>query len=399
MPMRQLARILRYGLAGLVVLALVAVLLWPQARPVDTAVVVRGRVQDTLEAEGRTRVRDRYVITAPIAATALRPRLQPGDRVRAGQPLVVLAPARAPVLDARARAEARARVEAARDRLSALREQAFAAEAAARLAENEAARLRPLAARQLVAKDAAERADNARLARAREAASARFAERTAAHDLEAAQAALAFGTGETRPSETLSLDSPVDGVVLRRHYDSTVPVQAGTPLLEVGDPSRLEVEVDVLSADAVRLHPGMPVALLHSGGETPLAGAVRTIEPGAFTKVSALGVEEQRTWVIVGLTSPRGSWARLGDGYRVTARMVLRTADKVLVAPSSAVFRHDGRDFAFIVRGRRAALVPVQTGLRGEGLVEIRDGLAAGQRVIVHPDRELGAGDRVRPRD
>ena len=391
------ARILRYLVASAVVLALVAVALWPSAQLVDSAVAARGNVRETIEAEGRTRLHDRYVITAPIAATAQRLALHPGDTVRAGQPLVTLTAASAPALDARARAEAVARVAAARSRVAAVREQARAADTAAALAAAEAARLRPLRARQLVAADAAERAESLRLRSAREAASARFAQATAAHELEAAQAVLAHAAGSTAQT-VLTLDAPVDGVVLRRHYESAQPVQVGTPLLEIGDPATLEVEVDVLSADAVRLRPGMRVELLRSGSDAPLQGSVRTIEPGGFTKVSALGVEEQRVWVIIGLTSPPADWARLGDAYRVNARFVLRAADNVLVLPASAVFRHDQVDAVFRVEGRRVQRVPVQVGLRGSGLVEIRGGLAAGDRVVVHPDRSLEHGGRVRLR-
>jgi HlyD family secretion protein len=142
----------------------------------------------------------------------------------------------------------------------------------------------------------------------------------------------------------------------------------------------------------------MRVELLRSGSDAPLHGLVRTIEPGGFTKVSALGVEEQRVWVIIGLSSPHADWARLGDAYRVNARFVLRAADGVLVLPASALFRHDQVDAVFRVDGRRVARVPVQVGLRGGGLVEIRGGLAAGERVVVHPDRSLQDGARVRLR-
>ena len=160
----------------------------------------------------------------------------------------------------------------------------------------------------------------------------------------------------------------------------------------------MEVAVDVLSTDAERLRPGIPVVLGHAAGAAPLAGVVRVVEPGGFTKVSALGVEEQRTWVVVDFSSPREQWTRLGDAYRINARFVLRAVDDVLRVPASAVFRHDGKAAVFRLEGGRARRTPVQTGLLGDGLVEIQGGLRAGERVIVHPDRALSDGDRVQPR-
>jgi HlyD family secretion protein len=391
-------RVLRYLLVAAVVAALAALVLWPKSQLVDAARVDRGRVAETVDAEGRTRVRDRYVITAPIAATARRLALQPGDRVRAGQVLVVLEPVATPALDARSRAEARSRVDAAEDRLAAVREDARAADVAARQAAAEAARMRTLAADRLVATETAERAATANQRARREAAGARALVATAEHDLQAAQAVLRVGSRNGGRDAFLELTAPADGVVLRRNYESAKPVQPGEALLELGDPQGLEVEVDVLSTDAVRLRPGMPVALLRWGEARPLAGRVQRIEPGGFTKVSALGVEEQRVWVIVALTSPRAQWAHLGEAYRVNARFVLRAVDGALRVPLSAVFRHAGGDAVFRLSERRAVLTPVRIGVQGGGFAQVLDGLSAGDTVIVHPDRALDDGDRVRLR-
>jgi len=187
-------------------------------------------------------------------------------------------------------------------------------------------------------------------------------------------------------------------VVLRTHFESARPVQAGEALLEIGNPEGMEVEVDVLSADAVRLRPGMAVDLLRWGETKPLTGKVSRIEPGGFTKVSALGVEEQRVWVIVELTSPRAEWERLGEAYRVNARFVLRTVDGVLRVPSSAVFRHGTGNAAFLMNDGRARLTPIQIGVEGGGFSEVRGGLSQHDVVIIHPDRALEDGDRVRTR-
>ena len=387
----------RYLAAGLVVVALLAVALWPGARLVDAGSVERGAVRETVDAEGRTRVRDRYVIAAPAAAMARRLSLQPGDRVEAGQTLVVLDASPASPLDPRTRASLDAWVAGSRASLASAREDTRAAEIAARQARAEAGRLRVLAADRLVAAETAERADTERQRAEREAAGARFREATAAHQLQAAEAMLVRGSRGDGEFE-MELAAPVAGVVLRRHFESARPVQAGEPLVEIGDPAAMEVEVDVLSADAVRLREGMRVELLRWGEEQPLPGRVRRVEPGGFTKVSALGVEEQRVWTIVELTGGHEAREWLGEAYRVNARFVLREREDTLRAPASAVFRHGDGQAVFRIDGRRARLVPVEAGLQGGGWVEILDGLAEGARVVVHPDRELDDGNRVRAR-
>jgi HlyD family secretion protein len=392
------ARRLRYVAAAVVVLALLAMAVWPSAVLVDSAVVERGTVRETLEAEGRTRLRDRYVITAPVAAVVRRLALQPGDTVAAGDVLVVLDPVTAPTLDTRARAEAEAQLAAARARHAAAGEDLAAAEAAADQARAEAGRLKILAAKGMAAVEGAERAATLRQRAEREAGGARFRVATAAHEVDAARAVLARGSRDAAPDAALELTAPVDGVVLRRHFESARPVQAGDPLLEVGDPAAMEVEVDVLSADAVRLREAMRVELVRWGEDRPLLGQVRRIEPGGFTKVSALGVEEQRVWVILELDSPRAEWARLGEAYRVNARFLLREAGDVLRAPASAVFRHEDGEAVFRIDGGRARLTPVRIGISGSGWVEIREGASAGERLVVHPDRELADGARVAAR-
>jgi HlyD family secretion protein len=379
-PQAARARWFRYGLLALVVLTLAALALWPSTVRVDSAMVERGTVRDTFEAEGRTRVRDRYLITAPMTATARRLGLEPGDAVEAGQVLVTLDAATPPALAQAARAEA------------------DSAERAAALARSELDRLRPLAAQGMVPQDVLQRAETDAQRSALALQGARFRQATAAHQQEAARALLQpIGSGGTGPA-VLQLRAPASGVVLRRHFQSARTVQPGEPLLEIGDPSALEVEVDVLSSDAVRLRVGQPVELLRWGGAPPLIGEVRRIEPVAFTKVSALGVEEQRVWVIVDILSPREQWAPLGEAYRVHARFVLQTATDTLHVPSGALHRSgpSGTGWAvFRIEGGKARLQAVETGLQGEGRTEIRQGLAAGDRVVLHPPRELADGARV----
>lgn len=389
-------RRLRHAAIAAVVLLLLAVALWPSSAPVDAAAAERGAVQEAVEAEGRTRVRERYVIAAPAAAAARRIALEPGDRVEAGQTVVVLDAGSAAPLDGRTRSALEAWVGGARASLAAAREDAASAAAAAEQAEAEARRLRALARDSLVAEQAAERAETERERAAREAASVRHRQTTAEQQMRAAEAMLVRG-GRNGAIE-FELTAPVDGVLLRRHFESARPVQAGEPLVEIGDPAQLEVEVDVLSADAVRLREGMRVELLRWGGGPALPGRVRRIEPGGFTKVSALGVEEQRVWTIVELAGDPDAWQRLGEGYRVNARFVLDEREDALRVPASAVFRHGEGHAAFRIDGRRARLAPVQAGLQGGGWVEVLDGLGEGDRVVVHPDRALEDGARVRER-
>lgn len=393
------ARTLRYSLFALAVAALAWLALRPAPVPVDTVEVARGDVTDSVEAEGRTRLVDRYLITAPIAAQARRQQLEVGDAVAVDQVLVVLDPLPAPALDPRARAEAVARAEAAQSRQRGAEQDLASAAASAEQAELDLGRAESLAARELVARDAVDRARTQRERASREAASARFRLATAAHELEAARAALALGSRARSNEPALELTAPVAGVVLRRHFESSRPVQAGEPLIEIGDPAAMEVEVDVLSADAVRLRDGMPVQLQRWGEAGALQGRVRRVEPAGFTKVSALGVEEQRVWVIVEITSERERWLRLGDAYRVNARFELDRRDAVLRVPGSALFRaEDGGWAVFRIERGRVVQVPVVPGLQGDGQAEITEGLAEGDLVVVHPDRALADGRRVRLR-
>ena len=393
------ARLLRYGLTTLVIATLAWLALRPVPVPVDSVAAGRGEVVDSIEAEGRTRLVDRYLITAPIAAQARRQQLEVGDPVAVEQVLVVLDPLPAPALDPRARAEAQARAEAAGSRLRGASEDLESALAAAEQAALDLARADSLAQQALVAREAVDRARTQHERAVREAASARFRRATAAHELEAARAALAMGSRARSDEPAMELTAPVAGVVLRRHFESSRPVAAGEPLLEIGDPAAMEVEVDVLSADAVRLRDGMPVRLQRWGDAEPLQGRVRRVEPAGFTKVSALGVEEQRVWVIVEITSERERWLRLGDAYRVNARFELERRDAVLRVPGSALFRADDGNWAvFRVEGSRVAQVPVTPGLQGGGYAEITAGLAEGDRIVVHPDRALEDGSRVRLR-
>lgn len=396
---RTLRRLAPY-LAAAVVIVLLAFGFRPVAVLVDVEPITRGYLAVTVEDEGRTRVVDRYVVSAPLLAQARRITLEVGDPVKAGQVLVTLDALAAPIPDVRTLAEARARVDAARATLSTAEQEAQAQETSARLAQDQYQRAKQLRADNFVSQAQLDQAQAEAQRAAALARSAEFRVRTARSELEVAEAALAYaGRQDPKATGVIRLRAPVAGRVLVRHFESSRVVQPGQPILEIGNPDRLEVEVDVLSADAVRIAPGMRVLFERWGNPEPLEGRVKRIEPRAFTDISALGVEEQRVWVIAEITSPREQWARLGDGYRVNARFILWEAENVLRVPTAALFR-DGDGWAvFVVEQNRARLRPVKVGRRGALLAELQQGAAEGERVIVHPDREIEDGTRVRLRD
>jgi HlyD family secretion protein len=384
-------------MAGLALVAfLLAVALWPEATAVDVAAVEHGPLQVTVEDEGETRVRERFVISAPVAGRLRRVELEPADPVRRGQVVAVLQPAPPALLDARTRAEAAAAVEAARAALGRTQAERARAQAAAAQAASELKRQSQLAKSGIVSAEALERVRTEAEAAGQALRAAQFAVTSAEHELERAQAALrqASGQGGGRDVE---LRSPVGGTVLRRLRESEAVVPAGEPLLEVGDPREIEIVTDLLSADAVKVRPGQPVRIEQWGGDVPLRGRVRYVEPSGFMKVSALGVEEQRVNVIVDFDDPKPAQA-LGDGYRVEVHIVVWEAAEVVKAPTSSLFRRGDEWAVFVEEGGRARLRSVRIGRRNGLEAEVLAGLQPGEKVVVHPADTLEDGQRVEPR-
>lgn len=366
----------------------------PQPIEVDIGAASRGPLRVSVEQEGRTRVVDRYVVAAPVDGYARRIRLDVGDSVERGATLIELEPLRAEVLDVRRRAEAMARIAAAESSVSAAEQRVTAAASSASLAQKELERTRALRRAGHVSAAVEDRAAGDAERSAAELRSAQFAVATARHELEAARTALKYAA-HGGSAEPVSVRAPVAGRVLKIPRKSEGTVAAGQPLIEIGDPRALEVEVDVLSADAVRIHPGTRVVFERWGGEGALEGAVRVIEPAGFTKVSALGVEEQRVWVIVAFTSPATQWQRLGDGYRVEASFIVWEANDVLQIPASALFRDGNGWAAFAVEQDKAVKRRVEVGQRNGLSAQVISGINAGERVIVHPDDRVREGVRV----
>jgi HlyD family secretion protein len=371
------------GLATLIVLAL-----RPTPEPVDIAIAGRGRLRVTVDEEGRTRVRDRYVVVAPASGRVERITLEEGVKVRRGETLVRLFAA---PLDPRARQEAAARLRAVEDAQRAARAAVEQARASRGQAARQSARAESLFARNLISAEQREQAALSDTTAARQLEAVEFQAQAAAHDVELARAALSGGGLQAM----LSLTSPVAGVVLRIPERSERVVAPGEPLLEIGDPSRLEVVSDLLSEDAVKVRTGDRVIVDAWGGAHPLEGHVRRIEPSGFTKVSALGVEEQRVNVIADLDEAP---PQLGDAYRVETSIVLWEGADVLKIPASALFPDGERWAAFRLRSGRAERVTLQVGHRNPYEAEITAGLSAGDTVISHPTDKLADGTRAAPR-
>ncbi len=337
------------------------------------------------------------MISAPVAGYLQRITLEVGDAVQQGQTLALMEPLRPDVLDVRSRALAEAKVSAAQAAVNSAEQKTGAARAEAEYARNDHARKKQLQAKALVSREELEQAATRSRQAAAELRSAEFAVEVARFELEAAQTALRYsisGNGDNA-AETVALKAPIASRVLQIHHESEGVVATGEPLMEIGDPAALEIAVDVLSADAVRIRPGTAVQLLRWGGPQSLDAVVRTVEPTGFTRISALGVEEQRVWVIADLVSPRAEWEQLGDGYRVEANFLLWQEDDVLQVPASALFRVGDDWSVFVAENGKARLRTVSVG-RSSGLAtQVLDGLQAGEQVILHPDDRIGEGVRV----
>jgi HlyD family secretion protein len=382
------------GLAGLLVYGF-----WPEPVPVTTATVSRGPLEVTVAQEGRTRVTDHYTIATPVAGHLQRVEHEVGDPVPQGAVVARLTPGDPPFLDPRSTAEARARVEQAEARVEQAEATVAAAASQKELAAAELARTRRLVTQEQAPREQLDRTRAALRKAEAELRSARFAAAAARHERAAAETALRYGPGgKAAGTEPLTLRSPVAGRILTRHRESAGPIGAGEPVMTVGDPRSLEVAADVLSRDAVRIEPGMPVRFTDWGGDAPLRGEVTRVEPVAFTEVSALGVEEQRVWVISRLTSPPERWRKLGDGYRVEADFVVWSGDDVLQVPESALFRHQEQWAVFVVEDGVARRRIVEPGQRSGLKAQIRAGLEVGKRVITHPGNQIEPGVAVTPR-
>lgn len=381
----------------------VGLLVWaflPQPVAVELAMVGQGTFEQTVDKDGKTRVRERYVVSAPLTGRVQRLTLKAGDVVQAGMVVAVMQPSMAPFLDPRARSELGERLGAAEAAQLSARARVERAEAALAQALADAERTQKLGEKQYASKTQVEQAQLAVMVNRKELEAARFETHAAEHQVAQARAALQrVDAAPAGVAQAWQIRSPVQGSVLRVMQESEAVVTVGTPLLEIGHAANLEVVVDVLTTEAVEIPPGAIVWLERWGQEQrTLEGRVRRIEPGAFTKVSALGVEEQRTNVLIDIVSPPESWQNLGDGYKVDARIVVFRQDSAITVPIGAVFREGERWAVFVVHNGRAQKRSMNAPRRNSQVALVTGGLTPGEQVIVYPSSAVEDGVRVQPR-
>ncbi len=394
--------IFRLGLAGLVLAILFGFYLAMREKPilVDTARVTRGEMRVTIKEEGITQVKDVYTVSSPIAGQLDRTTLEEGATVVANQTVIAsIRPPDPPFLDERTFAELTAAAEAARSAVALAEVEHAQAERSLNLAQSDYNRAVQLAKTNVVSERTLEQAFNdlqlqqAQIASTEAVVSLRKAELASA--LARLRQPRDFNRTTSETDCCVRLTSPVDGVILQVLARSEQPVAQGAPILEIGDPTKLEVVVDLLSSDAPRIKLGSPAIISDWGGDTDLAATVRRIDPAAFTQVSSLGIEEQRVNVILNLENVEPA---LGHGYRVLAGLVVWSADDVLQVPIGALFRSGGEWAAFAVTEGQAKLRKIEIGQINDQFAQITGGLDKGDTVILYPNDVLQDGSLVEPR-
>jgi HlyD family secretion protein len=385
-------------------LAAAAVLAWatmPGPVPVETATVTKGRFVASVDEDGKTRVRERYIVAAPLAGRLGRIRFKVGDQVQVDDVVATITPSPAPLMDPRTRHKVEERLGAAEanlERAKAVVERAGGG-GQSEQANTDLARTRTLVASGATTAQALERAELAVRVADRDLRAAEFLNHAAEHELSQMRALLARYSNNTDAApESWNATAPVAGMVLKVAQESETVVQPGTPLLDIGDPRDIEIVVDVLSTDAVEIRTGADVTIDHWGGQGQLSGRVRRVEPAAFTRISTLGVEEQRVNVLIDLSSPAERWARLGDAYQVDAQIAVFTQDDATIIPAGALFRRGDNWNVYVVKHGRAELRDTKILRRSGRLAAVASGLTPGENVIVYPSDRVASGVRVQAR-
>jgi len=386
-----------------IILVVVIILIYgflPKTREVDIVSVIRGPLHVTIEEEARTRLKERFSISAPTAGYMRRVNVKVGDSVKKGQVVTVLDPLRSQTLDPRSRASAEASVISAEASLKAVQERERVAAADADYLEQRRDRLKVLLDKNSISRDQFDQINSeARKARALQL-SAVAEVNLARSELERAKINLQNFADVKRGemNNSFAVPSPVSGTVFRVYRESEGAVNMGEPLIDIGDSSDLEVRAEVLSSDAVRIKKGTKVLFKRWGNDEPLKGEVRIVEPAGFTKISSLGVEEQRVLVIVDITSPPDKWSVLGDGFRMEAHFVVWEGENILQIPSSALFRSGDKWAVFVEEGGRARKRIVEVGQRNGLAAQIKSGLKEKEMVLAYPDDTISEGTKVRQR-
>lgn len=383
---------------GLVVAAALAWSFWPRSVAVELAAISRGPMQVEVSDEARTRVRETYQISAPVSGRLLRVEVHPGDMVEGGKTRVAeLLPVAPSFLDVRTRSQAEAAVKSAEAARNLAAADLTRARAELAFARSELKRATALGTSGYISKANLERAQLQRNTAAAQVATAQAALRARDFDLEAARALLIDPTGKTAESSQAGVPiiAPVSGRVLRVLQESEAVLQPGTAVVDIGDPAQIEIVADLISEDAVKVHDGDPATITDWGGPGALHARVRRVEPSGFTKISALGVEEQRVNVLLDFTDPRARWNRISDGFRVIAHITIWRSQNVLRVPVSALFRQ-GADWAvFVVRDGRARLKSVVIGRSNDDVAEVQAGLGDGDQVVLHPSDRIADGTKI----
>ena len=391
--MKRILNILVLVIVAGAVVALLTMWLRPAPARVDAAQVERGPMLVTVDGEGKTRVRDRYVVATPVGGQLRRITLKRGDTVARGQVIAQIDPLPLAPLDPRQKAEAIARVNAAEDARREVDRMIERSKALYDQARRDCERCEVLARSGDISRQELEKAQTAVATSFREYEAARSRAESAAHEVEIASAALLAATQSQKAlAAPVKVQAPTGGRVLRVVEESERVVAAGAPLVELSNPSKLELVIELLSTDAVKVSPGSPVLIEGWGGPEALEARVRLIEPSAFTKVSALGIEEQRVNVVADLVTPSNA---LGDGYRIEGRIIIWQGDSVLKIPVSALFRRGESWSVFVIENGEARLREVEIGQRTPFEVEIKSGLDESTKVIIHPSNEISDGSRV----
>ncbi|RXH15285.1 HlyD family efflux transporter periplasmic adaptor subunit [Bradyrhizobium guangzhouense] len=384
------------------VLAVAGITVWfmvPAPVAVETAIATKGRFVATVDEDGKTRVRERYVVAAPLAGRLGRIRFKVGDQVQVDDSVATIEPSPAPLMDPRTRREVEERLGMAEANLERAKAVVERTQAQVNQANADLTRARTLAQQGAATTQTLERAELAARLADRELRAAEFQDHAAEHEISQMRALLArYANGGDGQPESWSVASPVAGVVLKVTTPSETIVQPGTPLLDIGDARDLEIVVDVLSTDAVEIGAGADVTIDHWGGEGKLTGRVRRVEPAAFTKISTLGVEEQRVNVLVDILSPPERWARLGDGYQVDVQITVFATDDATIIPSGALFRRGESWNVYVEKDGRAELRQLELLRRSGRVAAVASGLAPGEKVIVYPSDRVAPGKRVSQR-